>query len=89
MPGFGRDDPAEREVLVRKRIQALVTELLGDDSDPETAPETPTTGLYTCQDCDRTYIGTAMSECPRCESPVTEVPANLEDATPSAAEEGP
>lgn len=38
----------------------------------------PSTTLYSCPDCEETYISEQMDLCPRCEGPVERTPSEEE-----------
>lgn len=71
-------------------ISDLITRLFGSSGgsesstrsgDPAQASDAdgPDTGvstrLYSCADCDRTYVGKQMDECPNCATAVTQIPS--------------
>lgn len=62
-------------------IRGLTRTILGrdevPDDDEEATPE-PSTSLYTCPACDRTYISEGMNACSNCDEPVERTPTKHE-----------
>jgi rubrerythrin len=63
--------------MFRRLVETLVPGLGAQDS-PTDATASPDggvqSGLYRCENCQTTFIDTAMDDCPRCESEVEAVP---------------
>ena len=75
------------DLRVAERIKSLVDERpgLGNNQHTETETDVSST-LYSCADCEITYISTEMDTCPSCQSAVEEVPSEAELGLGAAAQ---
>lgn len=76
------------DLRVTERIKSLVDErpALGDNHQTETETDVAST-LYSCTDCEITYISTEMDTCPSCQSTVEKVPSESELGLDGAEQE--